>query len=148
MDTSVAPPPLVREPIRWKIVLRDIVVIYLVSLLGGFVIGFVCAVQGRPPSVVGIAISNALSVTIGFAISAALSPVRRWAHIGVALPGVWLTGLPNLLIGVTLTQWILGLPLLALSMGLGGALSYLLPRRKKRHQTPEPIAPSDSGSSC
>ena len=115
--------------VRLGPVLRDVAIIWMLTMIGGFIIGVSGAGGTSPRAVAAIALSNVLLGTIGFVISGCLAPARRWNHLAAVALGVWITGLVNVAImGITLMQWAASAVLIALMMGLGGALSYLFRR--------------------
>lgn len=129
MDTSV-PPPIVPppqpadQPVRVGPILRDIAIIVGLTFIGGFVIGLAGSYRS-PRGMLAIAASNILLGTVGFVISGCLAPGNRWRHLAYVGLGVWLFGLFNVLfLGFGIVQWFFGIILVALMMGVGGAISY------------------------
>jgi hypothetical protein len=127
MDTTTPPQPVspsIAPQFRLGAVIRDVAIISVLGLAGGFAIG-VAAGWGSPPGI-GLAALNLLLVTLGFVISGCLAIGNRWRHLAYVALGVWLAGSMNVVFyDSTIVEWLLGAPLVALMMGLGGAISYL-----------------------
>jgi hypothetical protein len=71
--------------------------------------------------------------TVGFAISGCLAPGNRWLHLAYVALGVWLAALMNVMFfDSTIVEWLFGAPVVALMMGLGGAISYLFKKDTKQ----------------
>jgi FtsH-binding integral membrane protein len=123
--------PKVEERLRIGPIVRDVIIIWILTSMGGFVIGFALAgVLGAKEREVGAyAVSNLLFGTLGFTIAGFLAPSRKWRHLGIVAIGVWFTSLINVMfLGVSVPQWIGGAIFLAIFMGLGGAISNVLRR--------------------
>jgi hypothetical protein len=123
--------PNVEERLRVGPIIRDVIIIWILTSMGGFVIGF--ALAGLPDAKVreagAYAVSNLLFGTLGFTIAGFLAPSRKWRHLGIVAIGVWFTSLINVMfLGVSVPQWIGGAIFLAIFMGLGGAISNVLRR--------------------
>jgi hypothetical protein len=74
-----------------------------------------------------IALTNLVLGTIGFTLSGVMAPpTNRWLHLAWVALGAWLTGLINVVIGMPLMQWAVGIVFVMAMMGLGGLLSMLL----------------------
>lgn len=111
---------------NWKSVLRDALLIFLLTAVGGFLVAFFeGATGGKAPPALSFALSVVLAI-FGFAISGSLTRVRRWRHLLTVAAAVWLLGLVNLALGANAIQWLsTGLPIL-IACGIGGALAALL----------------------
>jgi hypothetical protein len=131
METTTPPPivppaPPTDQRVRIGPILRDVVIIVMLTFIGGFVIGL----AGTPPTssrgMLAIAASNLLLGTIGFAISGCLAVGNRWRHLGYIALGVWLAGLLNVMFfGFSVAEWFFSVIAVAMMMGIGGAISYL-----------------------
>ena len=115
--------------IRILPILRDILIVFALTFVGGFVVGFIFATQGAYGTssyAVALGLSNLLLSTVGFVISGCLAPPERWRHLLLVAVGVWLLSLINVaFMGVPLIQWaILAIPI-AVTMGVGGGVSHL-----------------------
>jgi hypothetical protein len=123
--------PRDEERLRVGPIIRDVIIIWVLTSMGGFVIGF--ALAGLPDAktreVGAYAVANFLFGTLGFTIAGYLAPPRKWRHLGVVAIGVWFTSLINVMFFRTsIPQWIGGAIFLAIIMVLGGALSNFLKR--------------------
>jgi hypothetical protein len=132
---SVEVPQVAPQPrLRPGPIVRDIAIVFLLTALGGFVIGIATGgpSQDSQRFMLAIAASNLLLGIVGFTIAGCLAPPARWEHLGVVAFGVWLAGLINVaFFGVTLTQWMGSAILAAVIMGAGGALSYAFKRDRQ-----------------
>jgi hypothetical protein len=126
------PPPLPVAPptegFNWKRVILDVLMVFLFTFVGGFIVGVVTGATGAgmksPAFALGIAISNLAMTTIAFTISACRAPDPRWQHLFVVALLSWAAGLINLLFGVKLVHWVFSIFAILLTMAAGGALSY------------------------
>jgi hypothetical protein len=114
-------------------IIRDVLIVFALTAVGGFVIGLVEGIRHSGASVdemvLEIAASNLLLGTIGFTISGCLARGSRWQHLGLVALGVWLLSLINVGMGFTsIVQWFFAAIFVAIMMGAGGALSYLFKR--------------------
>lgn len=117
-----ANPPASNAP-GIKDVVRDVIMLWVLTALGGFFVGFFGRQAGW--GIMAVAVSNLIMGTIGFTISGCLVGGQRWPHLLKVMLIVWLTGLINLHFGVTLIQWVLSVIALGLVMLVGGGISYL-----------------------
>jgi hypothetical protein len=113
-----------------KSALRDAVLIFVLSMVVGFVLGVAGGSLGVSTEVflLMIAGGNLLSCTVGFAIAGARHPRKRWDHLARVVSWLWPMGLLNLFFGVSILQWFTGIFFLLITMGLGGVVSYLFAR--------------------
>jgi hypothetical protein len=101
------------------------VVIFLITFLGGFVIGLAGPMEPSRKAI-ALAVSNIIFGSIGFAISGSLVKVNRFHHLGVVAIGVWLVSLINVIaFGLSFANWALSIVIILIMMGLGGAISFL-----------------------
>jgi hypothetical protein len=133
MDESLSESehPKVEERLRIGPIIRDVIIIWILTAMGGFVVGI--ALSGLPEAAGrkagAYAVSNILFGTLGFTIAGYLAPPRKWRHLGVVAIGVWFASLINVIfLGVSIPQWFGGAIFLAIIMLLGGALSNVLKR--------------------
>ena len=147
-DTPTAPPsfadqsaprresqatPTSEQQIRVAPIIRDIVIVWLLTGIGGFIAGFATGGPERDPQqfILAAAASNFLLGTVAFAIVGCLAPPDRWRHLGFVAIGAWFTSLINVLFfGVTVPQWIFGAIVMAIIMGFGGAISFVFKKRQ------------------
>ena len=127
MSTSETPPPQPRsdklKPLR---VLIDVGITYGLTCLGGVVIGIASAMAHQPRSMLVIGASNIIFSVIGFAIAGYFTTENRWRHLLCVAGGLWLTGLPNLALGITFLQWFFGIVVILFAMAIGGGLASLV----------------------
>jgi len=131
---DVTPPPVPQpplptgQPMRVGLIIRDVVIIFALTFIGGFVVGLAASPTSQR-GMLAIAASNMLLGTVGFVISGCLTVGNRWRHLFYVAVGVWLMGLMNVLFfGFGVVQWFFGIFGVSLMMGVGGALSYIFHR--------------------
>lgn len=114
----------------WPIV-RDVTIIWVLTLLGGMVVGAAGSRQNTETvwTTTGVALSNVLFGIVGFCISGCLAKGNRWKHLGYVALFVWLTSIVNVFLGLPFEQWLSAVYVPFLLMGVGGGLSYLFNRR-------------------
>ncbi len=116
---------------RWKPILRDVLIVLGLTFLGGFVVGFTAGVGGKPIPMPALALANFVFGTLGFAIAGCLTPTsanERFQHLSQVAVGVWLCSLVNVAFGVTIPQWFAAGGFILVLMGLGGGISLLIVR--------------------
>jgi hypothetical protein len=118
-------------------VIRDVAIVWILTSIGGFVVGFATALanHGQPKDMqrylLAIAASNLLLGIVAFTIVGCLAPPARWRHLSLVAVAAWLTNLINVAqFGVTIRQWLVGSLFMALIMGIGGAISYIFKGKK------------------
>lgn len=74
-------------------------------------------------------IANLCFGSVGFAISGCLATGNRWKHLGYVALFCWLTSLINVVFGLPVVQWFLGVLFMPLVMGIGGGVSYIFKRK-------------------
>jgi FtsH-binding integral membrane protein len=140
MDNTPQQPPVFQpllptdERLRIGPILRDVVIVWVFTFLGGFVVGVATGGPSHDAKryILALAVSNILFGTIGFTIAGCLAPSPRWRHLRWVALGAWLTGLVNVaFLHVSIAQWINGAIFVVLITGLGGAISYLFKRDTK-----------------
>lgn len=117
--------------IKWRAVIRDVLIIFALTFLGGFVAGFATALAGSAIefNIMAIAVSNVIFMVVGFTISGALAKENRFKHLLHVAIGVWLSSLINVaFFGTTLANWVFSIAFVIIAMGIGGALSFLFVR--------------------
>jgi GYF domain 2 len=116
------------EP-RSSLIVRDVIITWGLSLVGGFIAGAVTYRGTADDRLMAVIVSNILSGIAGFCISGCLVAGKmgnRWHHLGYVALGVWLSGVINIFLGfATLGTWLGGIPVTAVLMLLGGGLSFL-----------------------
>ena len=117
----------------WKAVIRDIIIIWILTGIGGFIIGI--ATAGSELPMAAIALSNLLLGIIGFCISGCLIADNRWKHLIIVAVFVWLTSIVNIFIGATTySNWRLSILFILIMMAIGCGLSFLFvkPRQNEK----------------
>ena len=118
--------------LQWKTVGRDVLVIFLLTAIGGFCIGLVNGTTGSELPIMWLAVSNLIFGTAGFAYSASKTAENRWAHLVAVALGVWILSLMNPLLGlVTISEWMLSIISIFVFMGIGGAIGAAIAKRNK-----------------
>jgi len=122
---------------NWKAVVRDVLIVWILTALGGFVIGLTAGVVGRgaisPPqlqTVVGI--SNFLFGIVAFTIVGALAKINRFRHLLIVALWTWILSIANIFVmGITFVQWLGASIFLLIVMAIGGLTSFLFVRPPK-----------------
>jgi len=116
-----------------KAIIRDVVIVWVLTAIGGFVIGLSGGLKDDPQrGQIALVASNFFLGTVAFVISGCLASYPRWRHLGYVALGSWLTSIVNVFIlHVTVGQWIASSIFIAIIMGLGGGISYLFKRDKQ-----------------
>lgn len=108
-------------------VLRDVIILTVLTALGGFIVGF-ASTSGRnsPLYFYSLALSNSLFCIIGFTVSGCLAVGNRWRHLALVATIVWAVSIFNVIfLGLTIILWeasFIGVAIFAL---IGGAISLL-----------------------
>ena len=140
------PPPIESispvTPLQWRSALRDVLVIFALSAIGGLIAGIAAGDIGTPRFVLAAGVSNLLLCTVGFTISGCLVAHNRWRHLFHVAAGVWLVNACNMFFGVSFLQWLLSSIFIGILMALGGGLAKLFkPNLKKALIKPPPRRP-------
>ena len=111
----------------WKAIARDVLLMWILSGISGFLIGFVLAMTGRSSLfMAAICLSNFICAVIVFFISGCLIRENRWEHLVKVAFFTWLTSLVNFLLGFTsFSNWLLSIFAVLIFMAIGGGLSSL-----------------------
>lgn len=121
-----------KQGVRWLWVLRDVGIIWGLTLFIGFVVGFTMGLVGTRPSAAYLGFANLVFVVIGFVIAGCLTPSYRLRHLSIVALLVWLTSLLNVALGlVTLAQWIAAAVFIAIMMALGYGISLIIRPEEK-----------------
>jgi len=127
------PPPPTEQPVRFGPIIRDVVIVWVLTAIGGFLVGLAAGATGGNMQGL-LVLSNLLVGTAAFTIAGCLAPAPRWRHLGFVALGSWLTGIVNVLFfHVTIPQWIGSAFFIAIIMGIGGGISYLFKRDTNGH---------------
>ena len=139
--------------IRWKALIRDAVIIFVLTGLGGFVIGLASAGSDLPMAAVGV--SNIIFMIVGFTISGCIVRRQRFRHLLHVALAVWLLGAFNMLFpAIGLVQWLASIIVIAVSMLIGGGISHIFVKAPEEQDSQQQLgqvssddAPSDEPSS-
>ena len=117
--------PSKATPIRWRDVLRDVVIVWLLTFTGGIV----AARVGTGPKGPVLVMSNLITGVIAFTFIGCLTPVRRFRHLIVVAFAAWLSGLLNVVVFHNpVAAWMVSIVYLTIVMVVGGLLLYLFKR--------------------
>jgi hypothetical protein len=110
-------------------IIRDIIILVVLTFLGGFVAGFARGQSSDAQFGLAIAVSNLIFEIVGFTISGCLAPPGRWRHLALVALGAWLVSIFNVVFfNVNIVLWMASVVTMAATMGIGGAISYLFKR--------------------
>jgi hypothetical protein len=109
----------------WKAVIRDVIIIWILTGIGGLLIGIATAGSELPMAAIGI--SNIILGIVGFCISGCMTEENRWKHLCIVAIFVWLTSIINILIGpFALKNWMFTIFIIFIMMVIGGGISFLI----------------------
>lgn len=111
-------------------VIRDVVIIFILTALGGFILGIATrTIPDKNLVMIALGISNIIFTTIGFVIAGCLKVVHRWLHLFIVALCLWLLGLINVFFfNFSMLEWALGFIAILVAMGIGGGIASLLRR--------------------
>ena len=123
----VQPPPPTKQGLRFGPIIRDVAIVWVLTVLGGIVAGVAGGSHADPKRTqIALAFSNLFFGTVAFTIAGCLAPRPRWNHLAYVALGAWLTGIVNVLFfHVTVPQWMFSALFIGIVMGVGGGISYL-----------------------
>jgi FtsH-binding integral membrane protein len=124
MNKSMEDNSSITGQIRPGAVARDVAIIWVLTLIGGFIVG-ISTPLGTTRFMIGIAVSNTILTTIAFIIIGCLVGENRWKHMTIVTVATWLVSAFNIFLGVGPTQWFFSIIAMFLFMGIGGGISYL-----------------------
>jgi len=117
--------------IKWLRVVRDVVIVTVFLVIGGFIVGSTGIVTKQ-----SMLVSSLLLGTLGFCLCGCLTIDNRWKHLFIVALGVWLINclpqLPSLPFSVL--AWVLNVAIIFVPMVIGGALSSGLARTPKQKE--------------
>ena len=117
--------------LQWKTIARDIVIIFILTFIGGICVALIGDITGMAVTSVGLALSNLLFGSAGFAYSSAKISENRWSHLAVVALGVWVLSSTNVMFGlVTPANWLVAIIPVFVFMAIGGAIGALIAKRK------------------
>jgi cation transport ATPase len=139
-DERSASPPSPRPPrgsidaparwprLWWPAVFRDVALVWVLTLLAGFVVGLGGPTGERRQLPYGAA--SFVFGTVAFTIAGCLTPVHRFRHLSVVAAITWATSIVNVLLGLgTIGAWTLSIVFSFALVAAGGSLSFLFVRQ-------------------
>jgi flagellar basal body-associated protein FliL len=112
-------------------VLRDVIIVTVLTGLGGFIVGFASTEHNSPLYIYSLALSNSLFCIIGLTISGCLAVGNRWRHLAIVAAIVWVVSIFNVIFfRVTIIQWAASAIAVAIFALIGGGISLLFKRKK------------------
>ena len=109
--------------------LRDVVILFVLTVAGSFIIGFATAASGGRSLPAGaIALSNLVFSHDRLYHCWMLAKGSRWLHLSCVAFGLWLVSVVNVVFTGSIALWFAGAFFIAFVMALGGGLSYLFVR--------------------
>jgi hypothetical protein len=128
-----------------KNIILGVVLVYVFTFLGGFVIGVAVGSSGLPPpqAMLALMVSNFVFCIIAFCITGALVKTERFKTLSVVALVCWLLSALNMLFvpGFGPVQWVFSSVFMLVTMGIGGGLSYLFARAVPKQNELEVIPP-------
>lgn len=113
--------------LNWRLIAIHALIVFALTVLGGFIVGFVGSFMGAATPIYALAISNLIAASAGFAYSAYKVHEKRWAHLGAVALILWLMSLINPIFGFsTFGEWILSLIAIVIFMAVGGGVGTLI----------------------
>jgi hypothetical protein len=112
-------------------VLRDVIIVIVLSGLGGFIVGFASTSRHDSPLYIySLALSNSLFCIIGFTISGCLAVENRWRHLAIVAAIVWAVSIFNVIFfEFTIIKWAASAIAIAIFAVIGGGISLLFKRK-------------------
>ena len=115
---------------NWRRVVRDTLIVWFATALGGAVVGFCFALLGAmesPKLSVAIGFTNVVFSLVAFSIVAVLAKEGRLRHLAIVALASWVLGLVNVaFFGVTFWRWLLSIFVLAIFALIGGTIAWLI----------------------
>lgn len=116
--------------IKWKALTRDVIVIFILTFLGGFVIGVAAGATGSEIPMGAIGISNILFMSVGFTISGAMAKTNRFGHLRHVALAVWILSAVNIFLpAIGVITWLSSIIGIGISMLIGGAISFIFVKK-------------------
>lgn len=109
-------------------IIRDVVLINVVTFILGFFLGFAMPNHSFEEMIPTIALFNIVILTLGFLISGCAAKVNRFRHLRAVAILIWLGSIVNIYIipGASLLTWLISSIPIAITMLIGGGLSFLV----------------------
>jgi len=114
--------------IKWLRVVRDVIIVTVFLVIGGFIVGSTGIINKGTMTV-----SSLFLGTLGFCLCGCLTIENRWKHLFIVALGVWLINCLPLLptLPFSVLAWVLNIFIVFVPMVIGGALSTGLVRAPK-----------------
>lgn len=111
-------------------VLRDVIIVAVLTGLGGFIVGFASTDHSSRLYIYSLSISNSLFLTLGFTISGCLAVGNRWRHLAFVGALVWAVSIFNvILFGFPIIMWMASVVAVAIFALIGGGISLLFKQK-------------------
>ncbi len=121
--------------IRWLAVIRDVLVIILLTSVGGFLVGILGVQQTRTRTY--LAAANIFFSVVGFTISGCMAKVDKSRHLFTVAIALWIVTITNVFLGAPFISWLLGILPILLMMAIGNALSSFFVRTPEKREIKE-----------
>lgn len=116
--------------LNWRLIGIHALIIFALTVVGGFLVGFIGGFFGSALPIYALAISNLIAASAGFAYSAYTVREKRWAHLGTVALVLWLMSLINPILGLaTLGEWMLSFIAIVFFMAIGGGVGAFIAKR-------------------
>lgn len=130
--------------LNWKRVALDVLIIFVLTLIGGFIVGAVLGSTAALTSnsvILWTALSNIVFASAGFAYAAYKTSQNRWAHL-VAVGGcVWVLGIINVIMKfASIQDWLLSIIPIIVFVAIGGGIGTLLAKKTPTTPPTPPMA--------
>ncbi|WP_414570568.1 hypothetical protein [Nostoc sp. CCY 9925] len=109
-------------------IIRDVVLINVFSFIVGVLLGFAMPNLSFEEMLPTIALFNFVILTLAFLISGCAAKVNRFRHLRAIAILIWLGSIVNIYIvpGASLLTWLISSIPIAITMLIGGGLSFLV----------------------
>ena len=117
--------------IDWKRLCIDAAVLFLLTFVGGFLVGFLAGLNAQQINLPLLGLSNLILATVGFAISSYRIREGRWVHLALLAGIFWISGLVNAVIGFTdFSGWLMSAVPTLVFMALGGGIGWAMAKNR------------------
>jgi hypothetical protein len=121
-----------KTTINYGTIIRDALILWTLTFIGGFAMGLTFILFGDINNkqdiaafTIAVSLENVLFLILGFTISGFLSEGNRWNHLIIVAFLLWFTSFVNIAFGFSVIEVIQALPIIWVTAGLGGTISYL-----------------------
>ena len=117
---------MARNPFKIWPILRDAIILTVLTGLGGFIVGFASTDHSSRFYFYGLALSNTLFCIIGFAISGCLAVGNRWRHLAFVAVIAWIVSVFNVIFfNLPIVMWMASVVPMAFFALIGGGISFI-----------------------